>query len=609
MKDLFEKIVEKSLDGVLVLEPVAESGSVAISDFYIKFYNSKISEFLGVDFTENELLSNVASTFNGRLINSFPELIDQGMIYIGNVSLSGQNKVFDAHVQIIDDLIIATFTKVVEKVACGISETQGILEEVQELAKLGIFEWDIVEGKMTWTKQLYDIYGIDPNKFTLTPESALEVVHPEDQEYISKLFKSAKSDFEYKFRFIHKKRPEGFAFGRTKFVKDQNGNVVKVMGFTQDITERVRLENLLLESQKIAQVGSFEWDVVSDKLTGTPQFFKILGQQGSSMNMEDFLRLVHPEDLKIVKHNISLIFQGEQVDDLVYRAILPSGREVYLMAQCKTYKNSKNEAAKVIGTIYNVTDLYLTKLKLKEINTELEEKITERTKDLTAVNNELRKINEELDKFAYTVSHDLKSPLNSIIPLLRFIRKESEDKLSKDSLLMMDMVGERLGHMGSMISQILESARNTNKVKEPVNLNMLIQDVLVGLQVPEHITVKIQPNLPKVKYHKISLFQVFQNLLSNAIKFNNKEHGIIKVYCEKHGSNYQIFVEDNGIGIKPEDKDRIFGMFQVGHENEALDSTGLGLAIVKDIVEEHGGAIQVDSAPNKGAVFKFTVPI
>ena len=122
-----------------------------------------------------------------------------------------------------------------------------------------------------------------------------------------------------------------------------------------------------------------------------------------------------------------------------------------------------------------------------------------------------------------------------------------------------------------------------------------------------NVTVKFE-HLPQIRAHRIELTQLFQNLLTNGIKFTRKSaHPIIEVTASEDDDNWHFVFSDNGIGIKDDDKDRIFNMFQRVHTMHEYEGSGIGLANCKKIVELHGGKIWVESKPNKGSQFHFTI--
>ncbi|QHT68761.1 sensor histidine kinase [Rhodocytophaga rosea] len=220
----------------------------------------------------------------------------------------------------------------------------------------------------------------------------------------------------------------------------------------------------------------------------------------------------------------------------------------------------------------------------------------------------LEKKMDDLDKFAYIVSHDLKSPLNTITPLMELIQKDRETILSQESKRMMKMAEDKAIQMKELIDQVLLSATEDSLQKEVINTNRLLDQILENLNPPAHISVYVQKNLPPMRYHKVSLLQIFQNLIGNAIKYMDKSQGEIKVSLIKQNSHYLFSIQDNGRGIERHLLERIFGIFEKGH-NEVIESSGIGLSIVKRIIEENKGRIWVESEVGIGSTFYFTIPL
>lgn len=221
---------------------------------------------------------------------------------------------------------------------------------------------------------------------------------------------------------------------------------------------------------------------------------------------------------------------------------------------------------------------------------------------------ELDRINKQLEKFVYIVSHDLKSPLSSVIMMLELIRNDAHIKANDDVRENIDMVYQASGRLSDMIMALLEYSTTSlsQQAVEEVDVHQLIQQLAALLFPPKHIQIQIQQQLPALITRKVKLEQVFQNLLSNAIKYNDKPQGLIEVgYTEKE-SCHEFFVSDNGPGIADEDKSRIFNLFETTvNQSQRDSSTGIGLNLLKIIVEEQGGKIWVESNPGEGSVFYF----
>jgi len=164
-----------------------------------------------------------------------------------------------------------------------------------------------------------------------------------------------------------------------------------------------------------------------------------------------------------------------------------------------------------------------------------------------------------------------------------------------------------LEKMEQLISDILNysSVISDNHLKTPVNLQDIVTEVIDMIYVPEHIEINVLNPLPTVSGDDIKLLQVFQNLISNAIKFNDKDKGIINIDVCTKDNHYEFSIEDNGIGIASQFHDKIFQIFHV--LNKRKDSTGIGLSIVKKIINLHDGTIWLESTPNIGTKFFFTL--
>ncbi|HXL58497.1 MAG TPA: hybrid sensor histidine kinase/response regulator, partial [Chitinophagaceae bacterium] len=221
---------------------------------------------------------------------------------------------------------------------------------------------------------------------------------------------------------------------------------------------------------------------------------------------------------------------------------------------------------------------------------------------------DLEVINKQLERFVYVVSHDLKSPLSSIITILSVLEKN--DYINTDSYLQsrIEMLSQSSHHLSEMINSILDYSRKTISEQsfEEVDVCELVQQIAYLLFPPHNIKINISPDLPVIKTQRIKLQQVFQNLLSNAIKFSDKPEGIIEVGVNDKGAFYEFFVKDNGMGISEEDQSKIFRLFQTAGVKTAREtSTGVGLFIIKMTVKEQGGNVTVSSKVGEGSTFYF----
>ena len=226
---------------------------------------------------------------------------------------------------------------------------------------------------------------------------------------------------------------------------------------------------------------------------------------------------------------------------------------------------------------------------------------------------ELENKNAELERFTYTVSHDLKSPLVTINGFLGFLEQSAVSgdmaRFRKDK----KRIEGAVSRMQDMLGELLELSRLGRVMNEPASIPFgdLTRETLelVRGRVDERgVVVYIQPDLPSVRVDKPRLIEVMQNLLDNAAKYMGaqaKPHIEVGHQGVEDGKPI-FFVRDNGMGISPEHHERIFGLFN--KLDPVSEGTGIGLALVKRIIELHGGRIWVESQAGHGATFYFTLP-
>jgi PAS domain S-box-containing protein len=220
--------------------------------------------------------------------------------------------------------------------------------------------------------------------------------------------------------------------------------------------------------------------------------------------------------------------------------------------------------------------------------------------------------NKELEQFAYVASHDLQEPLRTISSFSSLLEKEFGDQLDARGLQYMAFIQESSVRMSSLIKSLLDYSRLGNsKQMEWVNCSQLLEEVQRDLaqNIVESEAEIILESLPeKIQGHPVELRMLFQNLLSNAIKFRRKEQKpYITISYKKSKRGWKFSVEDNGIGIPEQYRERIFTIFQRLHNREEYEGTGIGLTNCRKIVELHGGNIWIESSVKGGCIFYFTI--
>jgi signal transduction histidine kinase len=220
----------------------------------------------------------------------------------------------------------------------------------------------------------------------------------------------------------------------------------------------------------------------------------------------------------------------------------------------------------------------------------------------------LEKQNQALNQYAHMVSHDLKAPLRSIDTLINWFMEDNATMMTEENKKSMHTILSNVEKMDLLIKGILlySSVEKQEVEDRTIDLNILIDEVVRTIHIPNHITLTVNNTLPKVFGNQYRFNQLFQNLIQNAIKYNDKNTGTIEIGSTETDTYTQFYIKDNGIGIAEKYQTKIFDVFSKLHNNDP--SSGIGLSIVKKIIDIYHGKIWLESQENKGTTFYFTLP-
>ena len=259
----------------------------------------------------------------------------------------------------------------------------------------------------------------------------------------------------------------------------------------------------------------------------------------------------------------------------------------------------------LIATADDITGQVQAREEIRRLNAGLEKRVQERTSELTAAN-------RELESFAYSISHDLRSPLRAIDGFSHLLAEDYEDKLDHQGRDYLGRVRKAVQRMGTLIDDILELSRVTRQEmrREPVDLGRLAAELneeiarawpgkQPAISLPGRCLAEGNPQLLRL---------MLQNLLENAWKYSGRNPAPeIEFGCETLDGRQVCYVRDNGVGFDMAHAGRLFTPFQRLHKPEDFQGNGIGLATVARIVRRHGGRIWAESAPGAGATFRFTL--
>ncbi len=257
---------------------------------------------------------------------------------------------------------------------------------------------------------------------------------------------------------------------------------------------------------------------------------------------------------------------------------------------------------------------------LTELNQYLEQKVAARTaalrranRKLKTLNGELSRSNEALEQFAFTIAHDLRQPLQSIIGFAKLLRVQFGDRLEPPAVVYVDKIIAGSDRLQQMIEGLLAYAQvgiESHRISV-TDCNIVMREVLANLQFTiqnSQAQVTVEP-LPTLAVNTTQVLQLFQNLISNALKFARPNvHPDVQIWAEAQEQVWQFGVRDNGQGIPPQECDRIFQLFHRVQTEIAAPGSGIGLATCQKIVECYGGKIWAESQLGAGTTIYFTLP-
>ena len=304
--------------------------------------------------------------------------------------------------------------------------------------------------------------------------------------------------------------------------------------------------------------------------------------------------MIVEKDRNIAKANFDRALNGEHFSDEAYSGEESLNRSFFIV----NHSPVKNGEGRIIGVVVFAQDI-------------TERRRLEQEKD--KYNKELVEKNAELERFTYTVSHDLKSPLVTIKTFLGYLTQDmntaDKQRVEKDLLFINDAADK----MGLLLQELLEMSRIGRVINPPVKITseQLIKDAVGIMAGPiADMGVKVQVTGESVGLFgdRTRLLEIWQNLLENAVKFmGGQPSPQIEIGIERRGTDTVFFMRDNGIGIEPQYQSKIFNLFE--KIDAKTEGTGMGLVIVKRIVELYQGRIWVESKGlGQGSCFRFTLP-
>jgi PAS domain S-box-containing protein len=483
----------------------------------------------------------------------------------------------------------------------------------QEIAHLGSWELDLVSHDLTWSDEVYRIFGLQPQEFGATYEAFLEAVHPEDRTAVDAAYsgslREGRDTYEIEHRVVRKSGEIRHVHEKCEHFRDAAGRIIRSVGMVHDVTERKQAEAALRESelsyrQMLDSIPGMVFTTRSDGFCDyqSQQWVDFTGVPMSEHLGDGWTKLLHPDDRPRAFSAWRNAVEERAPYDLEYRVRRQDGEYEWFKVRGRPISNEAGEIVRWFGTALNIDRLVRTQKELRQAKTTAE--AATRAKS----------------EFLANMSHEIRTPMNAIIGMTELTL---DTPLSRQQREYLEMVQSSAESLLKVINDILDFSKIEAGLLEfeaaAFNLRDLVGKTAHILAVRAHqkgleLGFRIDPATPDTLVGDAGrLRQVLINLIGNAVKFTEQGEILLQVEvvtAEEDGKCHLRFaVSDTGIGIPADKMNLLFRHFSQIDSSAArrFAGTGLGLAISRQIVEGMGGTILAHSVEGEGSTFSFTV--
>ncbi|WP_103667347.1 PAS domain-containing protein [Pseudanabaena sp. BC1403] len=488
------------------------------------------------------------------------------------------------------------------------------LENILDIVLAGYWDWDLQTNEEYLSKGLKQMFGYEDDELPNSPETWQHLIFDEDLPMVFECFdQHVQSHGEVPFynevRYRHKDGSTVWVNCSGKVIEwDQEGKPLRMIGCHIDITKQKQAENSLRKSdihlktaQRIGRLGSWEFILDPEQVIWSDELFHIFGRDRTMAppNFDELQELLHPDDRDHHQQTVQTAIVTGKPFDIEFRFFHQDGNIRYIQARGEPILDDSNCVIQLIGTALDISDRKQAEATLIHTTTQLVSS------------------NRELEAFAYSVSHDLRSPLRAIDGFSQALIEDYGDKFDNEGKDYFDRIRRNIKRMGMLIDDLLRLSRVSRSEMRysKINLSMLIAEQLNELQTAEperQVKFVIAPDV-FVSADSTLMQMVISNLVQNAWKFTSNhatariEFGLIPSESNQN-TQFTYFVRDDGAGFDMNYADMLFGVFQRLHNTNEFAGTGIGLATVQRVIHRHGGRVWAEGAIEHGATIYFTIP-
>ncbi|MFQ5571023.1 MAG: PAS domain S-box protein [Rhodothermales bacterium] len=563
-------------------------------------------DFLGKTMRETmpEALTNQTMHFIEEALRT-----DQLQRFEYELSLDDKERFFEARLVPDEaDSVLAIIREVTQRKQAeeALKESEEQLRLALDAAQMGTWTWHLETGEVRWSHNVERIFGLPSGSFDGAYETYRTLIYPDDLEILDRAINEALSegtDYRVEHRITWSDGSLHWLEGKGDVFRDASGNPVRMAGTVTDITRHKQAEEALRESEKIFRTvfnhGAIGKTIVSLEgrfLEVNRTICDFYGYTEEEMLQMTVMDVAHPDEREASRAVFAKIVSGELgTASLEKQYRHKDGHNLWGDLCFSLVRDAQGQPKFCIAEVQDIT--------VRKHAEEIQNRLIA----------ELEAKNTELERFTYTVSHDLKSPLITIKGFLGLLQQDTQHGDAERVRFDVEQIGNAADIMLRLLDELLHLSRIGRLINPPeaIDLTDLAHatlDLLAGRIREGNVTVEVAPEMPLVYADRTRLLEVMQNLIDNAIKFmGEQEAPRIEIGARRDRGEVVCYVRDNGLGIAPEDQKKVFGLFS--RLDTASEGTGIGLTLVKRIVEVHGGRVWVESeGEGHGATFFFTLP-
>lgn len=426
----------------------------------------------------------------------------------------------------------------------------------------------------------------------LTKKTFQEITHPQDLEedlrFVNDCLSGKIEYYSMDKRYITKSGKIAWAKLTVSIIKDNEGKFLYFLSQIQDITNDKIFNEYVKSAIRNGKIGTWTWFAKENRLVWDKTMYELydIDESEFTHTYEFFNSIVYKEDRERVAHEVNLSFKFNNEFKTKFRITLKNGKTRWIAGRGKVGIDSLGNVDIMSGINYDITEQVL-----------LENKILENNRDL--------------ENFAYIVSHDLREPLRTINGFSQIMQSKYGKILDEKGLRYLSVISEGAKRLDQIIKNILDqcSIEKREFVRSYLDLNIVLEKVLqyLGVSLANSNIYKDFAGNGMIFMNEIHLHQLLQNLISNSVKYSKPDQKPeITISFYESVDSYIICVKDEGIGISPENQDKLFHMFH--RVNNEKIGNGIGLALCKKIIDQYKGKIWIESEINKGTSVYISIP-